>query len=516
MKKKFKISSLILFCYLIFIAIYYELFIFHYFDSDNIPNYILDADSFTYIGLNNFYDNLSVLLALNPNTLGPVLILRIFNGSTFLIFITNITVFILSYIKITQVYKLNNIVFISLLVLNPLFIPVLTTLNKEIFGFASGIFVLVYIKNKSYLNLFISVLFALLCRWQMIFIVLFFLGFKYITKQVHFKRSVGIVILLMLISIVYPYFLSDTISSIADTATLDRQQATAGPIINGLNFLQNHYLYFLAVFPKSFFNLVGNVGRVFFVPYNLLFLGEKDLYNNIFLLGHQLITLGVIISLTISKKLFKNKDLLLFAILYVMIFSLGPLIQYRYLFPVYTVFCIMITERYFIEDRKPNTVKNIHVIIMISVCIATYNGEKHILKQLKSILPQLGKNDEIVLSDDSSTDNTINIVKNLKDNRIKILTGQKFRSPVLNFENALLNSSGDIIFLSDQDDIWHPQKVEKLCKILFKNDLVVSDCSFINDNDEIILKSYFEVAHSKSGVIKNLIKKLLFRLLYGI
>ena len=56
----------------------------------------------------------------------------------------------------------------------------------------------------------------------------------------------------------------------------------------------------------------------------------------------------------------------------------------------------------------------------ISVCIATYNGEKYIKEQLDSILPQLKKLDEIIISDDKSKDKTLKIIKTLNDSRIKI------------------------------------------------------------------------------------------------
>ena len=59
---------------------------------------------------------------------------------------------------------------------------------------------------------------------------------------------------------------------------------------------------------------------------------------------------------------------------------------------------------------------------MISVCIATHNGEKYIKKQLESILSQLDFSDEIVISDDGSTDQTINLIQSLEDKRIKIFT----------------------------------------------------------------------------------------------
>ena len=91
-------------------------------------------------------------------------------------------------------------------------------------------------------------------------------------------------------------------------------------------------------------------------------------------------------------------------------------------------------------------------INMISVCIATYNGEHYINQQLKSILSQLSYNDEIIISDDSSNDKTINIIESFNDKRIKLLKYQKYFNPIYNFENTLKNVSGDYIFLSDQDD----------------------------------------------------------------
>ena len=83
---------------------------------------------------------------------------------------------------------------------------------------------------------------------------------------------------------------------------------------------------------------------------------------------------------------------------------------------------------------------------MITVCIATFNGEKYIREQLNSILFQLSLQDEVIVSDDGSTDNTISIIKSFNDNRIKIIDGVHRHSPTLNFENALKEAKGDYIF----------------------------------------------------------------------
>lgn len=141
---------------------------------------------------------------------------------------------------------------------------------------------------------------------------------------------------------------------------------------------------------------------------------------------------------------------------------------------------------------------------MISVCIATFNGEKFIPEQLNSILPQLNDEDEIIISDDSSTDNTINIIKSYKDNRIKILSNNKFHSPVLNFENAIKQAKGEFIFLCDQDDVWLPNKIMVMKEYLKKYTLVVSDCNIVDTNLNIIEKSFFKLNKSYPGFWKNL------------
>ena len=75
---------------------------------------------------------------------------------------------------------------------------------------------------------------------------------------------------------------------------------------------------------------------------------------------------------------------------------------------------------------------------MISVCIPTYNGEKFLKQQLDSILLQLSNNDEIIVSDDSSTDATIEIIKSYSDSRIKILENKHFKSPILAVRGSIL------------------------------------------------------------------------------
>jgi glycosyltransferase involved in cell wall biosynthesis len=143
---------------------------------------------------------------------------------------------------------------------------------------------------------------------------------------------------------------------------------------------------------------------------------------------------------------------------------------------------------------------------MISVCIATYNGEKYIRKQLLSIVSQLTQNDEIVISDDDSTDNTISIIMSINSPIIHIFKNKGAHGYTPNFENALRHAHGEYIFLSDQDDVWSEDKVNKTIKLLQQYDFVISDADIIDERGCRIAESYFNLRKSKPGVINNLIR----------
>lgn len=136
--------------------------------------------------------------------------------------------------------------------------------------------------------------------------------------------------------------------------------------------------------------------------------------------------------------------------------------------------------------------------------MATYNGEKYIHEQMESILRQLGENDEVVVSDDSSTDNTIRIIESFGDKRIIILREQRFRSALFNFENALKHSHGKYIFLADQDDFWVHDRVSKILPYFDTYDLIVNDCKIVDDKLQVTGESYFNMVKAGPGLLRNL------------
>ena len=144
---------------------------------------------------------------------------------------------------------------------------------------------------------------------------------------------------------------------------------------------------------------------------------------------------------------------------------------------------------------------------MISVCIATYNGERFIREQIDSILRQLSSDDEIIVSDDGSTDDTISIIDSIDDKRIIIIEGPRKHSPTPNFECAMKEAKGEYVFLADQDDVWKPNKVEVCMKWLQEYDCVVSDAEVTDSNLNPLYPSLYAIMQVRQGRIYNTVWK---------
>lgn len=146
---------------------------------------------------------------------------------------------------------------------------------------------------------------------------------------------------------------------------------------------------------------------------------------------------------------------------------------------------------------------------MISVCMASYNGERYIEKQIETILMNLSEEDELVISDDGSTDKTRDIICKYQkqDSRIKLIDGPK-DGVIANFENAIETTKGEFIYLSDQDDIWECDKVEKVQRCFENQDcmLVIHDADIIDENENVTEASFFKKRGSKPGILNNIIK----------
>lgn len=154
---------------------------------------------------------------------------------------------------------------------------------------------------------------------------------------------------------------------------------------------------------------------------------------------------------------------------------------------------------------------------MISVAMAVFNGDRYINEQLDSILRQTKLPDEIVITDDSDNDNTYKIINNYisEYNTVKwvYLKNKERLGYCYNFFKAISLTGGDIVFLSDQDDIWELDKIEKMSDCIVKDNNIKCLCSkyrYIDKDGNVIGKAH-EYSTSISYIL-NSKTKMYFKL----
>lgn len=134
----------------------------------------------------------------------------------------------------------------------------------------------------------------------------------------------------------------------------------------------------------------------------------------------------------------------------------------------------------------------------VAIVIATYNGANYVREQLDSILLQSYKNFRVYISDDGSTDGTIQIVTGIKDERIIYLGKNPIPGVVRNFNAGLMSTVEDVIFLSDQDDIWPRDRLEKMMQFYKEKHsdnqpfLTYTDMTLVDSLGRIIDSSLYE------------------------
>ena len=117
----------------------------------------------------------------------------------------------------------------------------------------------------------------------------------------------------------------------------------------------------------------------------------------------------------------------------------------------------------------------------VSVVIPVYNSSKYIKECLDSVINQTYKNIEIIIVNDKSTDDSLDIIKSYKDKRIKVINLHKNVGVSIARNKGVDNCSGDYICFLDSDDYWNLKKIEKQIKFIKNKTFIYSDYEFLNN-----------------------------------
>ena len=138
---------------------------------------------------------------------------------------------------------------------------------------------------------------------------------------------------------------------------------------------------------------------------------------------------------------------------------------------------------------------------LVSIALCTYNGERYLKEQLDSIFAQTYPNLQVVAVDDASTDSTYDILKTYSGNypQLQIYSNQTNLGFVKNFEKAISLCTGELIALSDQDDIWHPEKIALQVAAIKDNMFIYHDSEFVHEDGSPMNKRMTDVLNFYRG-----------------
>ncbi|MFV0573827.1 MAG: glycosyltransferase family 2 protein [Vibrio sp.] len=134
----------------------------------------------------------------------------------------------------------------------------------------------------------------------------------------------------------------------------------------------------------------------------------------------------------------------------------------------------------------------------VEILLATYNGERYLSEQIESLMNQSYKNFTVLISDDGSTDGTVELINKIQDPRFKLVNSERVGGVIKNFEILLNNSSSEYVMLCDQDDVWHKDKVKVSLEGILKEErdkiepcLGFSDLKLVDENLNLIAPSFY-------------------------
>lgn len=338
MKTKFRtlvyFSSMVVFAYaaLIFLAMVGEAALvnqhpFQFFADSNTYHEI-------YRGSNDLHSG--SLIGVASNYLGPMTLLTIAGGNPYLILVINIVLYVASLLLICRALQLDVLRVGCLLLLSPLTVSTLLSVNKEIFALPFAAVALLAYQRRSLGLIVLALSISLLMRWQLALFYLVLVGISAF-RIAGIGRKTVLVGLLLGISAAYAA-LSDFLEPVIkySEASIESYDEGGSGLFEYTLSLQSSGLYFL-VFPMKALHLMFGLGLKFGALLN-----PGNIYNDLFVGWHSLIALGLGAVLAWRRQLTIRNDLVFVSVVFLVIFCITPVFAPRYLYPVYLLWVLVL------------------------------------------------------------------------------------------------------------------------------------------------------------------------------
>lgn len=276
------------------------------------------------------------LVSINGNYLGPLMVLALVGGNPYLAMLFNVAIFYCSLLWITAQLKLNPVRVGALLMLSPMTISTLLSVNKEIFLFPFIAFALHGYMRRSATAVLIALALSILARWQLTAFYLIMLLLTATPVRVFRSRVTVLVWALAGASVMY-LLLQQWIEPViaAVEANLETYDGGGSGLFERFLELQKQGLYFL-IFPFKAAHLL------FASAIRLRQIDAENIYNNLFVAAHCLAALLIFGCLVLKRRLTLKSDLLFASVMFLAVFCLSPIYAPRYLYTVYAMWVLVL------------------------------------------------------------------------------------------------------------------------------------------------------------------------------
>lgn len=303
------------------------------------------ADSITYHAIYSGDVDIAggSLIGVASNYVGPMLVLKIAGGNVYNVLLLNVLIFSVSMVGVARTLRLDILRVTILLMLSPLTISSLLSVNKEIFIFPFLALALGAHYKRSAMHAVLALGVAILFRWQLMLFYVVLLAMDTLPRS---SKRRGWLVLFLLIGISAIYSASqellEPVLSVAETSIAD-YEGGSGLFEMTLNYQKTGW-YFL-VFPIRAFHLLFGMGlRIDSI------LSPQDIYNDLFVSIHCLVSIFLFAMLLMRRRISLNNDLVFSGVVFLIIFCITPIFAPRYLYPIYVLMVLVLVG----VPRSPN------------------------------------------------------------------------------------------------------------------------------------------------------------------